>query len=456
MLRHALFVRAAAAALLMLATWTAPVRAADWELAPSMPAPKSNAFAVTFNGAIYMVGGSPWVNGNDKDGSVYKFANEAWSAVATLEGMGPAVGQGGGVDALNRIMVFGGVIEGSGDLAEPRAYDPVNGTYFTPADASIYHPAQNFGLAVDGSKRIYRLGGGCDNCGFNHGICSRYDGTTDSWQEVAYLPYSRSSIASTYDGQGHIWGFGGYTSYGFSRIYDTIKYTVATNTWETKGSLFLPVQTSDSKAVLGADGRVYVIGGNIGPVSAGVITPTVYVLDQSGFEPTLTIGPSLNIERYDFGVTLGSDGFIYVIGGMTNSGPTATVERLYTGAAPVTWSDLGLAKAGTGGTPHLVGSGPLTAGSANQINLTSAKPSATATLVFGTTTLNAPFKGGTLVPSPLVVVPLATNAAGTMTLPFTWPAGVRPGLTATFQFWIQDAGASNGLSASNGLQGLTP
>ncbi len=456
MLQHAAFVREAASVLLILATWAIPVRAADWELAPSMPAPKVNTFAVTYNGAIYMVGGSPWQNGTDQDGSVYKFANGAWTSAASLEGIGPAVGQGGGVDALHRIIVFGGLIQATGDLAEPRAYDPVNSTYLTPADVSNVHPPQNFGLAVDGNQRIYRLGGGCDACIFNSGVCSRYDGITDTWQPIAYLPYSRSSIASTYDGQGHIWGFGGYTSFGGSRLYDTIRYTVSTNTWETMGALFLPVQTSDSKAVTGADGRVYVIGGNIGPIGAGVITPTVYVLDQSGFEPKLTIGPSLNIARYDFGVTLGSDGYIYVIGGVTDSGPTATVERLDTGAAPVTWTDLGHAKAGTGGTPHLVGSGPLTDGSANQINLTSARPFSAATLMFGTTALNAPFKGGTLVPTPLVVLPLMTNAAGAMSLPFTWPTGVGPGLTAIFQFWIQDAGASKGLSASNGLQGITP
>jgi len=529
-----------------LALSAVAARAGGWELVAPMPAPKANTFAVRWGGDIYMVGGSPWTNGADEDGSVYRLHDGAWSSAATLEGMGPTVGQGGGVDALNRIVVFGGLVTPSGDLGEPRIYHPVQGTTDTPADVSNVHPPQNFGLATDAQGRIYRLGGGCDACIFNTGICSRYDGPTDTWQSIAYLPYSRSSIASCFDGQGHIWGFGGYTSFGSSRLYDTIRYTVATDTWVTLGSLFLPVQTSDAKAVLGADGRVYCIGGLVGS-GAGTPTTAVYVLDPGAVDPVLQAGPPLNIARHEFGVALGDDGYVYVIGGLTASGPTSTVERLYTGACPqitghspsqqaqpgqqlvltgtatggaplafqweregvalddgptghgstlagtatstltigaiaaadagtytltasnacgsatsgdivitlpTAWADLGLGKAGSAGTPRLSGSGPLAAGTANQLDLADAAPGAPATLVFGLAQADAPFKGGTLVPVPLLLVTLATGPGGALALPFTWPSGVAPGTELLFQFWIQDAGASQGLSASNGLHGV--
>jgi len=120
-----------------------------------------------------------------------------------------------------------------------------------------------------------------------------------------------------------------------------------------------------------------------------------------------------------------------------------------------TWTDLGLGKAGTGGVPVLAGSGPLAPASANQIQLTGAAPSAPTTLVFGLSAINAPFKGGTLVPHPLLPVGLATNGAGALTLPFAWPVGVPPGVSFYFQCWTQDAGASFGLSASNGLVGVS-
>jgi len=40
-------------------------------------------------------------------------------------------------------------------------------------------------------------------------------------------------------------------------------------------------------------------------------------------------------------------------------------------------------------------------------------------------------------------------------LPFTWPASL-PGESIALQFWIHDAGASQGLSASNALRANAP
>ncbi|MEO7997574.1 MAG: hypothetical protein ABI852_09020, partial [Gemmatimonadaceae bacterium] len=70
----------------------------------------------------------------------------------------------------------------------------------------------------------------------------------------------------------------------------------------------------------------------------------------------------------------------------------------------------------------------------------------TATLVFGLSQLNAPFKGGALVPQPFLLIPLTTNASGAANLPFVFPAGVPTGIQLYFQFWVQDPGASFGLS----------
>ena len=120
-----------------------------------------------------------------------------------------------------------------------------------------------------------------------------------------------------------------------------------------------------------------------------------------------------------------------------------------------TWADLGLGKAGSAGVPQLTAVGRLAAGSDNQLDLSGAKASATATLVFGLSQIDAPFKGGTLVPQPLLLVTLATGPAGTLLLPFVFPAGVPAGLPLYFQIWVQDPGASFGLSASNALRGVT-
>ncbi len=122
---------------------------------------------------------------------------------------------------------------------------------------------------------------------------------------------------------------------------------------------------------------------------------------------------------------------------------------------PAPWFKLGLGKVGSAGVPQLSGNGTLSDGSLNEIVLTNAAPSAPATLIFGLSAINAPFKGGTMVPQPLLTLALGTSGAGSLNLPFTWPAGVPAGVPIYFQYWIQDAGATHGLSASNGLKGVS-
>lgn len=310
--------------------------AGTWQVTTSLPVSKALTFGVKWNGAIYVVGGSPWRNGGDLDGSVFKLQNGAWTEAPPLTGMGPIVHQVGGVDNLNRIIVFGGHDSTNGDWGASRAYTPTGGTgveIASPTNFAYDHIA----TAVDNLNRVYRMGGGPGAGGFNDGQVARYTGTTDSWEQLAYLPFTRAAVATTYDGQGHIWGFGGYTSFGLPRLYDTIRYTIATNTWDSVGVSYLPVQTSNSKAVLGADGNIYVIGGLTGGSATGNSTANVWVLtNPGGVNPVPVVaGPPLNLARHDFVAVLGDDKFIYVIGGNSTVGDaTKSVERLYTGVCP--------------------------------------------------------------------------------------------------------------------------
>lgn len=70
--------------------------------------------------------------------------------------------------------------------------------------------------------------------------------------------------------------------------------------------------------------------------------------------------------------------------------------------------------------------------------------------------VDAPFKGGTLVPSPDLLVFLPLNAGGDFTLPLVWPSGIPGGLSAYVHVWAADAGGPAGAVASNALQILTP
>ena len=122
-----------------------------------------------------------------------------------------------------------------------------------------------------------------------------------------------------------------------------------------------------------------------------------------------------------------------------------------------TWTDLGHALAGSAGEPHLTGTGTLIANQALTLTLTSALPNSSATLIVGLIAINAPFKGGVLVPKPDVLIfGLPTGPTGTLPLTAHWPGGLPHNFMISFQYWIVDAAGPVGLSASNGLGATTP
>lgn len=135
--------------------------------------------------------------------------------------------------------------------------------------------------------------------------------------------------------------------------------------------------------------------------------------------------------------------------------PDRVVVLRNLGPAPL-WADLGGGLFGSGAQLVLNGNGPLTAGSATELRILGGGPGAVATLVIGIAQLSAPFKGGVLVPTPDVLLPVLLDAAGAALLPLAWPAGLPAGAELFWQAWQSDAGAPLGLAASNGLRTKTP
>jgi hypothetical protein len=133
--------------------------------------------------------------------------------------------------------------------------------------------------------------------------------------------------------------------------------------------------------------------------------------------------------------------------------PTITVLRNLEGGSA--WTDLGHALGGALGAPTLVGTGELAAGTPGTIALGNAAPLAPAVLFVSLLSQPQPFKGGTLVPVPaMLVLPLPTGAGGSFTLAFTWPSGIPTGTEIYLQAAIQDAAAPAGVALSNALRGV--
>ena len=101
--------------------------------------------------------------------------------------------------------------------------------------------------------------------------------------------------------------------------------------------------------------------------------------------------------------------------------------------------------------------GELLVDSTYKLVLTGALENTSAVLVMGAAIASAPFKGGTLVPSPdALVFGWSTGPTGGFQLQALWPAGVPPGSQLALQFWVIDPGGPAGYSASNGLAITAP
>jgi hypothetical protein len=121
------------------------------------------------------------------------------------------------------------------------------------------------------------------------------------------------------------------------------------------------------------------------------------------------------------------------------------------------FTDLGQALAGAHGLPHLLGTGSMTAPHPVSLSLGNALENSIATLVIGFSALNAPFKGGTLVPQVDVLISgLPTDGTGSTLVSAPWPAGFPSAFSTWYQFWIIDPAGPSGFAASNALQGTTP
>jgi len=133
---------------------------------------------------------------------------------------------------------------------------------------------------------------------------------------------------------------------------------------------------------------------------------------------------------------------------------TTLLNHTYPAGSPFT--DLGGALGGSNGYPIQLASGTLVAGQPFSFKLFHGPPSGVAFHIVGLAALDAPFKGGTLIPFPhLMNGPLPLNASGNITLAANWPAG-GSGLTLWVQFWMPNGGGPAGFVASSGVRAQIP
>jgi N-acetylneuraminic acid mutarotase len=274
-------------------------------------------------------------------------ASGGWAAEASMPGGacsgGNAVARGGD----GRLYSFCG--------SASAAYNPTTNSWspFKPDPVS----REAFAVAEGKNGAILVVGGCCNSVGDALGVAEFYSPHTNAWRKVASMPTGRMSLSLTFAG-GKFYALGGSDSVG-NVTAEVDAYNPSTNTWSVVASLPETGQC-DLGAVTGSDGRIYAIGGmtfncNSEPGWMGLNNVDAYSPASNTWTSVAKL-PSdhLYAGRSSFGVTVGSDGRIYVIGGTEGSdccGPgnreTATALR-YT-ISTNTWASV----------PSLPTTGPL-------------------------------------------------------------------------------------------------
>jgi probable HAF family extracellular repeat protein len=279
----------------------------QWTSEPVLTGARRLAVGVNSNGTLLVMGGLPL---KQNAGTVQTLAPGAPAWVDAHRLSSGTIGLGAGFDALNRIVLFGG-IEPSATVPNTNGvvYDPVAGP--GAAIAPKHFAVHDFAFTADGLHRLYSIGGagavgfpGADSMS-----AERYDALANSWAVLAPLPQPRVNAAAAYDGRGHILVFGGLDPTTGLQTATVFSCDIATGTWSQLGNA--PIGFGGTVAVLGADGLVYLIGGT-SPVS-GVSSAATFV-----FDPQVQVwfaGPALITARSAPAAALSSDGFIWVMGG---------------------------------------------------------------------------------------------------------------------------------------------
>lgn len=168
----------------------------------------------------------------------------------------------------------------------------------------------------------------------------------------------------------------------------------------------------------------------------GTFAPPVEV--SSGLRPTGIALGDLNADGLtDVGLAVEGSGYVTIFTNQT--GP---------------WDKLRGGLAGTLGIPRQEALGTNAGGDSFSFRLTDALPGSGAYWVLGVSLLNAPFKGGTMVPAvDLFVANIPINAQGTAQISGVVPV-VPAGIEIWYQFWIPDAAGPVGFAASNAMHGV--
>lgn len=306
------------AAVLLNFGLTQAAHAAIWATNGPMTTPRSSHTATLLpNGKVLVAGGITNGSARTATAEIYDPATGTWTVTGSMNE--PRAGHTAVLLPNGKILVAGGTFlvwpNGSyGNSAE--LYDPATGEWaFTGGMNSgrAYHTAA---LLLDG--RVLVAGGKvCKPCFSSHSSVELYDPVSGTWTNTTSMSFGHSGHTSTLlpDGRVLIVGGGSTATNIFSDFsYIVELYDPATEAWTITNSL--NYGRSGHTATMLADGRVMVVGGT-------------YLSSVELFDPVSGMWMStnsLNAARTSHSATLLPSGRVLVVGGYDGANALASVE----------------------------------------------------------------------------------------------------------------------------------
>ena len=229
------------------------------------------------------------------------------------DSLAAAVGQDG------LIYVMGGEPSGGlSALATLEIYDPVRDAWST--GPSLPTARTNLAAATGNDGHIYAIGG-IDATGTNiYATVEAYDPVAQVWSTTASLSAGRFDLSAVTGPDGAIYALGGSC---FATPCPSAEALSAGDAgWGTVPPL--PSVVSRAGASIGADGQLYLIGGQSG-LQLSALVQTFDTTTQSWTSPQ----SALNVARSFLGAALGGDGRIYAVGGFDNGVAALDAVEVY-------------------------------------------------------------------------------------------------------------------------------
>ena len=280
-----------------------------WFPGPSVDPPFSGAATIVVSGlGNVLIGG---------DGFAYYYypltypesliaTNQYWNYLPAIYSLNIAPGA---VNSGGMIILYGGT-DGTASTSTAIGYSPSGDAPVTLASMSV---ARSYlGYAPDRNGNAYAIGG-LDDSGQPLSSAERYNPDADTWAAIAPLPKALYNFPAVFNRTNYIYIFGGRTNTTSGTETATVfRYSVSANTWTAMAPM--PVAVAGNAATLGVDGKIYVVGG----VSSGVTTNVVQVYDPAANSWAISTPLPEGLSASAMGVD--SLGRLIVMGGADTNG----------------------------------------------------------------------------------------------------------------------------------------